>query len=148
MTRDRRKTLASVVILLVIGLHAVPVIQSAERGTLWPFMVWAMYKHSRPPGPVEVNQRHILAVTATGVRDSVTPDLLGLSITVLDQRYHRPLMKGDTAVVPGLLERLNRGRSDPYVELHLVSETYTITDTGLARAKNPVVIYRAEGPGR
>lgn len=148
MTAGRRKTLASIAILVVLGLHAAPMLYSRERDTLWPFMVWAMYKHSRPPGPVVVNQRHILAVTATGVRDRVTPDRLGLSITVLDQRYHRPLMKGDTAVVPALLQRLNRGRTDPYVELHLVSETYTITDTGLARAKNPVVIYRAEGPGR
>ncbi len=148
MTADRQKTLASIAILAVLGLHAVPMLYSRERDTLWPFMVWAMYKHSRPAGPVEVNQRHILAVTATGARDTVTPDLLGLSITVLDQRYHRPLMKGDTAVVPGLLERLNRGRTDRYVELHLVSETYTITETGLARAKNPVVIYRAESHGR
>lgn len=148
MTADRRKTLASVVIVLVIGLHAVPVIHSAERGTLWPFMVWAMYKHSRPAGPVEVNQRHILAVTASGVRDTVTPHRLGLSITVLDQRYHRPLMNGDSSVVPLLFERLNQGRTEPYVELHLVSETYTITDTGLVRTKNPVVTYRAAAGGR
>ena len=143
MTRDRRKILASVVIVLVLGLHAVPVIHSGERDTLWPFMVWAMYKHSRPAGPVEVNQRHILALTASGARDTVTPHLLGVSITVLDQRYHRPLMGGDTSVVPRLFERLNRGRADPYVELRLVSETYTVTDTGLARRENPVVTYRA-----
>ena len=142
MTGHRRKTLTSVVILLVIGLHAVPVLHSGERGTLWPFMVWAMYKHSRPAGPVAVNQRHILAVTAAGARDTVTPHRLGLSITVLDQRFHRPLMGGDTTVVPRLFERLNQGRTDPYVELRLVSETYTVTDTGLARQDNPVVTYR------
>ena len=144
---DRRKTLASVVILLVIGLHAVPVIHSAERGTLWPFMVWAMYKHSRPAGPVEVNQRRIVAVTGRGGADTVTPHLLGVSITVLDQRYHRPLMDGDTTVVRRLFERLNRDRTDPYVELRLVSETYTVTDTGLARRDNPVVSFRASGEG-
>lgn len=143
MSVDRRKALASAVIVLVIGLHAVPVIHPAERGTLWPFMVWAMYKHSRPAGPVEVNQRHILAVTASGARDTVTPHLLGLSVTVLDQRFHRPLMGGDTTVVPELFERLNRGRSDRYVELRLVSETYTVTDTGLARRENPMVTWRA-----
>lgn len=143
MTADRRKILTSVVILLVIGLHAVPVIHSAERGTLWPFMVWVMYKNSRPAGPVEVHQRHILAVAASGARDTVTPDLLGLSITVLNQRYHRPLMTGDTTVVPQLFQRLNRRRTDPYVELRLVSETYTVTDTGLARRVNPVLSWRA-----
>jgi hypothetical protein len=145
---DRRKALTSVVILLVIGLHAVPLIHSAERGTLWPFMVWAMYKHSRPAGPVEVNQRRILAVTASGVADTVTPHRLGVSITVLDQRYHRPLMGGDTTVVARIFERLNRDRTDPYVELRLVSETYTVTDTGLARRDNPVQSYRAGGEGR
>jgi hypothetical protein len=148
MTGDRRKHLASVVIVLVIGLHAVPVIHSAERGTLWPFMVWAMYKHSRPAGPVEVNQRHILAVSAAGARDTVTPHLLGVSITVLDQRYHRPLMGGDSSVVPGLFQRLNRGRTDPYIELHLVSRTYTLTDTGLASSDNPVRTFRIAEGGR
>ena len=143
MTDDRRKVLASVVIVLVIALHAVPVVYSAGRGTLWPFMVYAMYKHSRPAGPVEVNQRAILAVTASGARDTVTDHLLGVSVTVLDQRYHRPLMTGDTTVVPVIFERLNRGRSDPYVRLDLVTETYTVTDTGLARQAKPVLTFRA-----
>jgi hypothetical protein len=143
MTDDRRKLLASVVIVLVIGLHVVPLIYPGERGTLWPFMVYAMYKHSRPAGPVEVNQRRILGVTASGERDTVTDRLLGVSVTVLDQQYHRPLMTGDTSVVPAIFERLNRGRTDPYVELDLVSETYTVTDTGLERRDNPVVTYRA-----
>ena len=143
MSEGRRKAVASVVIVLVIGLHAVPVIHSAERGTLWPFMVWAMYKHSRPAGPVEVNQRRILAVTASGARDTVTPHLLGVSITVLDQRYHRPLMSGDPTVVPALFERLNRWRTDPYVALQLESETYTVTGTGLERRDNPIVTYQA-----
>lgn len=142
MSDERRKALISAVILLVIGLHAAPMVLSAERGTLWPFMVYAMYKNSRP-APVQVNQRRILAVTASGVRDTVTPDRLGVSITVLDQQYHRPLMTGDTTVVSGLFRRLNQGRADPYVELDLVSETYTVTDTGLARRDNPVVTYRA-----
>jgi hypothetical protein len=142
MIRDRPKTLASIVILVVLGLHLVPLVYAAERDTIWPFMIWAMYKHSRPAGPVEVNQRHIVAVTASGAQDTVTPELLGLSITILDQRFHRPLMSGDTTAAPRLFERLNRGRSDPYVELRLVSETYTVTDTGLARRENPAVIWR------
>ena len=146
-TRDRRKALASAVILLVIGLHAIPVVHAGERDTLWPFMVWAMYKHSRPTGPVEANQRRILAVTASGARDTVTPHLLGQSITILDQRYHRPLMGGDTAAAGRLLERLNRGRTDPYVALLLESATYTVTDTGLARRENPVVTFRAPEAG-
>jgi hypothetical protein len=147
MTQDRQKTVASIVILVVLGLHLVPLASRAERDTLWPFMIWAMYKNSRPAGPVEANRRHIIALTASGVPDTVTPELLGLSITILDQRWHRPLMGGDTTVIPSLFERLNRGRTDPYVELRLVSETYTVTDTGLARRTNPVVTYRAPEVG-
>ena len=143
MSNDRRRTLASVVIVLVIALHAVPVLHSPERDTLWPFMIWAMYKNSRPAGPVEVRQRHILAVTASGARDTVTPHRLGVSITVLNQRYDRPLMNGDSAVAHQLFERLNRGRADRYVQLELVSQIYTVTDTGLARGQDPVVVYRA-----
>jgi hypothetical protein len=143
MSGARRKGLASAVIVLVILLHGVPMILASERSTLWPFMVYAMYKNSRPAGPVQVNQRRILAVTSAGVRDTVTPERMGLSVTVLDQQYHRPLMTGDTTVLGGLFQRLNQGRTDPYVELDLVSETYTVTDTGLVRQQNPVVTYRA-----
>lgn len=132
-------------IVLVIGLHAVPLVYRAERGTVWPFMQWAMYKNSRPAGPVQVQQRRILALTASGAQDTVTPHLLGLSITVLDQRFLRPLMQGDSSVVPALFERLNRNQDDPFVELRLESESYTVTDTGLARRANPVVTYRAAG---
>ena len=69
-----------------------------------------MYKNSAAAGPVEAHQRRIIAVTASGARDTVTPYLLGLSITVLDQRYTRPLAVGDSSAVPSLIERLNRGR--------------------------------------
>ena len=90
-----RQKLISIVILLVIGLHAVPVLYRRERGTLWPFMQWAMYKNSRKAGPIDVHQRRILAITADGRRDTVTPYLLGLSVTVLKQRYLAPIATGD-----------------------------------------------------
>jgi hypothetical protein len=137
------KTLISFVILLVIGLHAVPVLYRSERGTLWPFMQWAMYKSSRKAGPIDAHQRRILAITADGRRDTVTPHLLGLSITVLKQRYLRPMANGDLSPAPELIARLNRHRSDPVVELRLEGETYTITDTGIVRTNDPVVTYRA-----
>lgn len=145
MSDARRRTLVSAVIVLVIGLHAVPLAFRAERGTVWPFMQWAMYKNSRPAGPVQVQQRRILALRASGAQDTVTPHLLGLSITVLDQRFLRPLMQGDSSVVPALFERLNRNQDDRFVELRLESESYTVTDTGLARRANPVVTYHAAG---
>ena len=137
-----RKTLTSIVILLVIGLHAAPLLFRSERGTLWPFMQWSMYKNSRPAGPIEANQRRIIAVTAGGRRDTVTTHLLGLSITVLEQRFLRPLATGDSSAAPILFERLNRDREDPVVALHLEHETYTVTDTGIVRTDNPVLTYR------
>lgn len=136
------KTLISVVILVVIGLHAAPLLLRHERGTLWPFMQWSMYKNSRPPGPIEANQRRIIAVTSAGRRDTVTPRLLGLSITVLEQRFLRPLATGDSTPVPQLIERLNRNGEDSVIELQVESETYTIADTGVVRTDNPVVTYR------
>jgi hypothetical protein len=142
----RRKTLVSIVILLVIGLQAVPVLYRSERGTLWPFMQWAMYKNSRKAGPIDTHLRHILAITATGRSDTVTPRLLGLSITVLKQRYLAPIAKGDLSSAPELIDRLNRHRDDPVVELRLEGETYTVTDSGIVRTDDPVVTYRSGPP--
>jgi hypothetical protein len=142
----RRKTLVSIVILLVIGLQAVPVLYRSERGTLWPFMQWAMYKNSRKPGPIDTRLRRIVAITATGRSDTVTPRVLGLSITVLKQRYLAPIAKGDLSSAPELIDRLNRHRDDPVVELRLEGETYTVTDTGIVRMDDPVVTYRPSPP--
>jgi hypothetical protein len=142
----QRKTLISIVILLVIGLHAVPVLYRSERGTLWPFMQWAMYKNSRKAGPIDARQRRILAITAQGQRDTVTPRLLGLSITVLKQRYLVPIANGDLSPAPDLIDRLNRHRDDPVVELRLEGETYTVTDTGIVKTDDPVVTYRPDRP--
>jgi hypothetical protein len=141
----QRKTLVSVVILLVIGLHAVPVLYRRERGTLWPFMQWAMYKNSREAGPIDARQRRIVAISATGRRDTLTPRLLGLSITVLTQRYLVPIATGDLSPAPELIDRLNRhrDRDDLVVELRLEGETYTVTDTGIVRTDDPVITYRS-----
>ena len=137
-----RRTFISLVILLVIGLHAAPVLLHAERGTLWPFMRWTMYHNSRKPGPIDVRQRRLLAITRSGAVDTVTPYLVGLSITVLKQEYLGPIGVGDFSSVPELLERLNRGRTDSVAELRLESQTWTVTDSGIARTQNPVVTYR------
>ncbi len=136
------KTLVSTVIVLVIGLHLLPPIWRRERGTLWPFMQYAMYKNSRGPGPVEAKDRRIIAVMASGREDTVTTDLLGLSITVLEQRFLKPLAAGDTSAVPLLVERLERvAENEPVVEVRLESETFTVTDTGVVRTDNPVLRY-------
>jgi hypothetical protein len=78
----------------------------------------------------------------------VTPRLLGLSITVLQQRYLVPIAKGDLSSAPELIDRLNRHRNDPVVELRLEGETYTVTDTGIVRTDDPVITYRSALPDR
>jgi hypothetical protein len=75
--------------------------------------------------------------------DTVTPRLLGLSITVLEQRFLRPMAAGDSSAAPILFERLNADRRDSVIELRFERETYTVTDTGIVRMDNPVVTYRS-----
>jgi hypothetical protein len=142
----RHRVLISTVIVLVIGLHAVPVLFRAERGTLWPFMQWAMYKSSSPPGPVQTQTRRIIATTTEGRDEEVTPELLGLSVTVLESWYLRPMGRGDSTAARRLMDRLNRDLDDPIAAVRLESVLYTVTDTGLARQDRPVIVYRGHPP--
>jgi hypothetical protein len=133
--------------VVVIGLHAAPILVRSERGTLWPFLQYAMYKSSSPPGPIQMTWRHLFGVTSQGRRTEVTPEVLGASITVLEDDYLRPMAKGDASVAGCLFARLNRQRSDPFVELRLVSEEYTATDTGVAVEKNPDMSFHSPRSG-
>jgi hypothetical protein len=139
----RYRALISATIVLVIGLHAVPVIYRAERGTLWPFMQWAMYKSSSPPGPIQTQTRRIVATASSGREAEVTPEMLGLSITVLESWYLRPMGSGDSAAAGRLMNRLNRYTEDSVVAVRLESALYTVTDTGVARQDKPSISYRA-----
>ncbi|HEY8258131.1 MAG TPA: hypothetical protein VIG08_10810 [Gemmatimonadales bacterium] len=142
----RHRVLISTVIVLVIGLHAVPVLYRSERGTLWPFMQWAMYKGSSPPGPIQTRVRRIIATTAQGHEQEVTPAWLGLSITVLESWYLRPMGTGDSTAAQRLMDRLNRDRNDPIVALRLESALYTVTDSGIVERDNPPVVYHGHEP--
>jgi hypothetical protein len=139
----RHRALISATIVLVIGLHAVPVIYRAERGTLWPFMQWAMYKSSSPPGPIQTQTRRIVATSAAGQEEEVTPEMLGLSITVLESWYLRPMGLGDSTAAVRLMDRLNRDSNDSIVAVRLESAVYTVTDTGVARQDKPPIMFRA-----
>ncbi len=137
------KTLISILILLAIGLHAAPVLlHQGQRQTLWPFLIWSMYKDSRPPGPIKGWKTRIIGVTARGESERVTPFLVGLSGSTIGRMYIQPMAKGDSSAARRLMTRLNRERQDPIVELRLERETYTVTDTGLVRTDDPAIIYR------
>ncbi len=136
------KALLSILILLAIGLHAVPMVHAGERKRLWPFLVWAMYKNSRPAGPVETNVRQLIGMTSDGQRVEVDDAAVGLGYPVIERMYIRPMLDGDTAAAQRLAARLNRWREDqPFVEIRLESQRYTVTDTGIVRRGNPVVSY-------
>jgi len=139
----RNRALISTAIVLVVGLHAVPVLYRSERGTLWPFMQYSMYKGSSPPGPIHAEKRRLIAVTARGAEQEVTPMVLGLSVTVLRSSL-RSMAAGDSAAAGYLMHRLNRGRAEPFVELRVESTTYVVSDAGIVRTAAPPIAYHAE----
>jgi len=142
------KVWVSAFILVIIGLHAVPVLfYQGFRQTRWPILAWAMYAKSYPPGPVETMRKRIVAVTGRGEQLDVGSSLVGISRAAVGKSYSRPLWDGDTAVAQELFRRLNRNRPDPIVELRLESEKFSVADTGLVTEIFPPIVYRAERPG-
>jgi len=139
------KVLISIAILLIIALHAVPVIfNERHQPTRWPILRWAMYKNPRPPGPIRADLRRIIALTSTGEADTVTPKLVGLSRFALSRRYFEPMRAGDSSAAQQLFSHLNRQRDDPFVEFRLQVETYTLTDTGIVKEAKPDITYRGD----
>jgi hypothetical protein len=140
------KAVISILIILIIGLHALPIIQrlQGERQTLWPVMAWGMYKKSRNPGPIRMVIRHITGVTSMSEKKSVDASLIGLSSYAAQRLYLNSIWAGDSSAAQNLADRLNSGRGDPFVEFRLESETRTLTEAGIATEYNPVIIYRVD----
>ena len=138
------KTWISLFILLVLALHAVPVLSyQGVRQTRWPFLAWAMYAKSYPPGPVIVTMRKIVGTSAGGKREEVTPKMVGLSKPAFRNAYGVPLGKDDSAAARQLMDRINRGRRESLVELRLETIQYRLTDTGVAVDTAPAKIFPA-----
>jgi hypothetical protein len=139
------KTQVSLLILLVLGLHAVPVIfYQGNRQTRWPFLAWAMYAQASRPGPIAVAQRRLIATSTSGQHEEITAHLVGLPGPAFRNRYITPLWNGDSTPAYELIERLNRRRDDPVVQLRMEGERLTLVDTGVATETLPVVTYRAD----
>jgi hypothetical protein len=119
-------------IALVVCLHAAPVVlRERPNPTTWPWLPWAMYKDSRPAGPIVAERRRLSGVTDSGQTVTVEEDSAGLSRFVVNRTFVRPWLLGDTTAAPRLLAHLNERRRDPFVELRLSVETYTVSDTGM-----------------
>ena len=138
------KVRISALILLVLGLHAVPVLSyQGHRQTTWPFLAWAMYAKSHPPGPIETMNRFLIGRTSTGQEEAVTAGLVGLSKPAFRNSYLNPLYRGDSATALELIGRINRGREDPIVEVRTVGTRYTLSEAGVITESLPVITYRA-----
>ena len=139
------KTRFSLLILLVIGLHAIPVLSwQGYRQTRWPFLAWAMSARSYPPGPIEIMMRRLIATSVSGREEEVTSQLVGLPGPSFRNAYVVPLWKGDSAPAYELMRRLNQKRDDPVVQLRLEAERQVLADTGVVTEALPVVTYWAD----
>ncbi len=140
------RTAVSAGILLVVGLHAMPLLHRPTMKRQWPFMAWAMYKDSRPPGPISANKRRMIGTTAGGQRLEVTARMVGLAPAAVSRMYAKPMWAGDSLTARRLVERLNRGRRDPFVEMRLEGENFLVRDDGIAEQALPPVTYRVSPP--
>jgi hypothetical protein len=139
------KTLISIFILLATGLHAVPVLlDRGQRQIAWPFLVWSMYKNSRPPGPVTGFKTRLYGVNTEGKVEEISPRVMGLSWSTMGRLYYNTWAKGDTTAPQRLIADLNRVRQDSIVEVRLSRELYMVSDTGLVRNDPPVLSYRLQ----
>lgn len=139
---QRSKVWVSVLILVVVGLHALPVLSyQGSRQTRWPFLAWTMYAKSYPPGPVQARKRRLIGTTATGADVALTHLVVGLSGPAFGTTYIAPIYGGDSTVAQELLARVNRGRTDTIVRLRTSGEVYTVTDTGLRTDSLPVLTF-------
>jgi hypothetical protein len=139
----------SLVIVLVIGLHALPIISyQGHRQTRWPFLAWAMYAASFPPGPISTNERWMVGVTASGDTTLLDRETVGVSTPALVKSYLRPLTLGDSAAARRLFERVNGRRREPLVAIRLEGKRSTLTDTGVVVEAYPPITYHLADSAR
>jgi hypothetical protein len=130
------KAWTSLWILLAVALHAVPILHNERQNqTTWPWLKWAMYKDSRPAGPVVGERRRLWGVTESGRQVRIDEDSAGLSRFVVNRAFIVPWLRGDTTAASRLFAHLNQRRADPLGKIRLSIETYTVTDTGMAVQK-------------
>lgn len=139
----RHRVWISAFILVIIGLHALPVLSyQGSRQTRWPFLTWAMYARSYPPGPIQAVTRRLVGTTAGGAEHEITPGDLGLPFPAFRNAYLMPISKHDSSAAGALTTRLNPARTDPFVAVRLEALQSTLADTGVVRDSMPVVSIR------
>lgn len=111
---------------------------------MWPFLTWAMYKNSRPAGPIQARRTQVLALTAGGRTERVSSGFAGLPLPALREMYIEGLRRQDSALAQELMRRLNLGRADPVVEIRVIGQTYSLTPDGVVVRDNPVLSFRLD----
>jgi hypothetical protein len=140
-----QKVLISLLILLVLGLHTLPIMFRKGRNQhFWPFLMWSMYKNSRGPGPIEARETRMIGVLSSGRIEPLTSELIGLPRATVRELYIEGMLARDSSAAQQLFTRLNADRPDPFVEIRIVSHIYGLTDTGIVRRRNPVLTFRAD----
>jgi hypothetical protein len=133
----------SILILLVLLLHAVPVLDyKGHRQTTWPILTWAMYAKSLKPGPIETTKRRAIVSTSTGDSQVVTSHLIGLPRGALNHLFIAPMWRGDSSAAESLLHRLNRDRDDPFVAVTIDGTKYRLVHGAVVTEQLRPVTYR------
>jgi hypothetical protein len=141
----QQKVLVSFLILLVVGLHAIPVMfRKGRTQSYWPFLMWSMYKDSRSAGPIEARETRIIGLTSRGTTELLTPDLIGLPRATVRELYLKKMLASDSTAARQLFSRVNANRKEPVVEIRIVSNTIGLTDSGIVRHTKPVLSFRAD----
>ena len=139
----------SAFILLVLGLHALPLLSyQGVRQTRWPFLLWAMYAQSYPPGPIEALSGKLLAISRQGTIRQVTNTDIGLPGAVFRGTYLARFRRGDTSAGRWLFDRINDVGSDSVKELRLETLRYRLVDSGITADTLPLVVYPREPQAR
>jgi hypothetical protein len=141
------RTKISVFILVVLALHALPVLsyQGAQQ-TRWPFLVWAMYARSTPPGPIVAFVNQLFAVLPDGTVRKINYKDVGMSAPALAAIYTRPFSRGDSTAGRWLVDRLNRLGPDSVVQVGVRVIRYRLVDSGIAVDTLPDVVYPPTTP--
>jgi hypothetical protein len=133
----------SIFILLVLLLHAVPVVDyKGHRQTTWPILAWAMYAKSMKPGPIETTKRRATVSTSTGDSQVVTGRVIGLNRPALNHLFIVPMWRGDSSVAEKFLRRLNRHRDEPFVAIRIDGTKYMLVGDAVVTEPLPPVSYR------
>jgi hypothetical protein len=110
----------------------------------WPFLLWTMYKDSRPPGPIQTRATRLMGVTSAGNPQVLTADIVGLPMPTIAKLYIKRMRAGDSLAAQQLFRRINAHSPDPFVEIRIETSMYRLTDSGVVLGENPVLTFRAD----